>query len=269
MMFLSELLKTKRYSILFLIILFPVFITTSFFISYYNLTLEEFQENIFSGGDNNPWYYYYKLPLFILTYSLPLITSVMTFVIKSIEDKANGWKDLFSLPQPILKLHLTKFLVISFYLLLYHAITLALILVSVFVLSLVKPEFDFNNYPSYFGFLFSLFFNYFLISLAIGSLTYCAIIFIKRNVVSLLLSIFVPLIAIFITTPFNLYTSAATIQSRSMGLRTQYILNNGSAAGFELYVSVDFSIYLYLIGWMVFSWLLIYFQSKRPIISYY
>lgn len=269
MMFLSELLKTKRYSILFLIVLFPVFIITSFFISFYNLTLEEFQENIFSGRDNNPWYYYYRLPLFILTFSLPLVTSVMTFVIKSIEDKANGWKDLFSLPQPIIQLHLTKFLVISSYLLLYHAITLALLLISVYTLSFLKPEFDFNGYPSYVGFLFSLFLNYFFISLAISSLTYCVIIFIKRNVVSLLLSIFVPLIAIFITTPFNLYTSAASIESRSMGLRTQYILNHDSAVGFELEVSADITIYLALTGWVVFSWLLIYFQSKRPIIKYY
>ena len=269
MMFLSELLKTKRYSILFLLVLFPVFIIASFFISFYNLTLDEFYESIRPGHDNNPWYYYYTFPLFILPLSVPLITSVVTYIIKNIEDKANGWKGLFSLPQPVIQLHLTKFLVIAFYLLLYHAITLALLLISVYVLSFLKPEFDFHAYPSYVVFLVSLFLNYFFISLAIGSLTYCVIIFIKRNVISLLLSIFVPLIAIFMTTPFNLYTNASTITAMVEGLRFQYVFNNGSALGYELDVSADFSIYLYLLGWIVFSWLLIYFQSKRPIIKYY
>lgn len=267
MMFLSELLKTKRYSILFLIILFPVFIITSFFISFYNLTLDEFHDFIRPGQDHNPWYYYYNLPLSILALSLPLITSVVTYIIKSIEDKANGWKDLFSLPQPIIQLHLTKFLVISLYLLVYHAITLALLLMAVYTLSFLKTDFNFNDYPSYVGFLCSLFLNYFFVSVAISSLTYCVIIFIKRNVVSLLLCIFIPLIGMFYTSSFNLYSNTNTITSMAKGLRTEYIFNNGSALGFELQVPTDFLVYL--LGWVVLSWVLIYLQSKRPVIKYY
>jgi lantibiotic transport system permease protein len=267
MMLLSELLKTKRYSILFFIILFPIFINILFFTSFYNLTLDEFHELIRPGQDNNPWYYYYNLPLFILALSLPIITSVITFIIKSIEDKANGWKALFTLPKPIIQIHLSKFFVISLYLLLYHAITLAIVIISVYTLSYIKPDFDFYSYPSYFGFLLSLFLNYFFVSIAISSLTYCVIIFIKRSVVSLLLSIFVPIIGMFFTSPFNLYTIANTITSSSKGLRTQYILNHGSSLGFEL--NVPAGINIYLLGWIVLAWLFIHAQTKRPVINYH
>jgi len=266
MMFLSELLKTKRNAFLYLVILFPIFIVALFFISFYRLTLEEFYKNIMPGNDNNPWYYYYNLLLFILAIALPLVSSLITFIIKDIEDKANGWKVIFALPKAVLRIHFIKFLVISFYLFLYHAITLILTLISVYILSILKPEFNFNSYPSYVVFLVGLFVKYFLISLAIGSLTYCIIIFIRKNVVSLLLSIFLPLIGMFFTSSFNIYSNVISIISIPKQIRTRYILDYGSAHGLELTVPSDYD--LYILAWVVFSWLLIYFQSKKPVINY-
>lgn len=266
MIFLSELLKTKGYSSLHFVWILPLFIMTMFFISFYKLSLEDFLNNIGPGQDKNPWYYFYTMPLFTLSLLLPLVASLTAFMIKNIEDRANGWKSLFTLPFPIFKIYQFKFLVITLFLFLYNFFTLLFIIVSVNILSILKPEFDFDKYPSYSSYLVALFFLYFFVSLSIASFTYLYAIFFKRTIVSLLLSIFLPLLGIFFTYSFNLYSLASSISRHSKFPRIRYINLHGSAEGFNLRVSHDLDIYIFL--WIAFCWLLIWFLSKKPTIYF-
>jgi hypothetical protein len=266
MMFLSELLKTKGYSSLHFVWILPLLLVTMFSINFYNLTLQEFHDNIWPGNDENPWYYYYNIPLLIITFLLPLVTSLTTFIIKNMEDKANGWKSLFALPYPIFKIYQFKFLVITLFLFLYNFFTLLFIIVSANILSVLKPEFEFDKYPSYTGYLIGLFSLYFLVSLAIGSLTYLYSLYIKKVIVSLLISIFLPLIAQFFTSSFNLFSLASMITRLPRILRIKYINLHGSADGFTLQISHELDIYILL--WIAFCWLLIWFLSKKPTIYF-
>lgn len=264
---LSELLKTKRSSFFLIIILLQCLLVTIFFIDFFSLTIDEFYSKLWRYDDKNPCFYYYKTNLYVMPIMLPIIASVITFSVKNIEDKANGWKSIFTLPRSVFKIHLDKFFVVSIYLFSYVFLSFCLLMVSAFVLSILKPDFNFGAFPFYFDLILILGFKYLVSALAVGSFTYCFLIFFRRVITGLLSSIFFPLIGVFIEYSFNLYNSSFTQTFVLLRLRSDSIRENGSAERFDF--SYDFYSELLLIIWILFSWSLIYFQSKRPKISYY
>lgn len=265
----SEFIKTKRSSSLVLIISFPIILIGIFFFSFFFQSKSEYYLKLSPGEDGNPWFNYYKNFIYVFAITLPIISSIITFIVKNIEDKANGWKSLLSLPLPFSIIYLIKFSVIIGYLFAYHLLSIALLLGSAKILSVIKPDFDFALFPSYIDFVFIIFVKLLLASFAIGSLTYCFLIYFKRTTTGLLLSIFLPLFGVFVEYWYNVYSIpfmdvSDPIRARSMYIRTY---GNGNALGFDF--SFSFYAQWIVLIWIIFSWVLIYFQAKRANINYH
>jgi hypothetical protein len=266
-LFISELLKTKRSPFLLLIIALPLILNGVFFINFFALTPEEFDHKLLPGDDRNPWFGYYKSFLFLSSIIFPLVISVLTYVVKNIEDRAKGWRSLLTLPKPIITLYAAKFFVILFYCLIYLVLSLGLLLLSAEVLSFLKPDFHFGSYPRYVGLIGNLFLYYLLIAVAISSLTYALVICLARTMAGLLLSVFIPFLFVLIEFPFNPYSQAFTQTVLPIALRSSHIRTFGNADTFQFSLSLTTACW-YLLGWILLAWWLLYMKSKRPAIDY-
>lgn len=263
----SELLKTKRSPFLLVVVFLPLLFNFLSFIDFYFTSAEEFRENLLPGDDLNPWFSYDRKFLLLFSISLPLVVSVLTFVIKNIEDKANGWRSLFILPYPIFRLYLAKYAIVVFYCLTYLVMSLGLLLVGSEILSFLKPDFHFSMYPRYLDLTGWLFVEFVWISMVISSVTYACVIYLKRTMAGLLLSIFLPFFLVFLEFSFNPYSQAFTRTQLPMALRSSHIRTLGNADGFVFSFSF-YPAYWYLLGWVLLAWLLLYVKSKRPAIDY-
>jgi len=162
------------------------------FFSFLNRSHQDFVYRNSIEQNPNPWYAYYSGYLFLLVFLLPVIASISTFIIKSVEDKADGWKRVYILPYRKEVIHLNKLLVIWSYVSLFVIVTFLILILSGLLLCRLKPDFQFSSHFNYHQILFIVFLKFELSVLSITAFSYAYMVLIKRTVVSLLLSIFLP-----------------------------------------------------------------------------
>jgi hypothetical protein len=201
----AELLKLKGIR---LILSYIVLIVGSISIVFFYFLNQDYEEFILRNSleeNPNPWYSYYASYLFLLVFVLPIIASISTFLIKSIEDKADAWKRIYILPYRKDAIHLNKLLIIWLYISIYMIGTFLILILSATLLSKLKPDFHFSSHSNYNQILLVLFFKFELSILAITAFCYAYMLLIGRVLISLLLSIFLPLFCLFFE---NQYSSA-------------------------------------------------------------
>jgi len=260
----AEFLKTKRIPILGLYCALMLGSIGMVFTFFYFKTLEEFLNEIHHEENPNPWYaYYFQRYLFLWTVFLPLIVSIATYVVKNIEDKSDAWKRVFVLPYNRTIIHVSKLSVIWIYTTLYVLVSFIFLFLSGIALSKLKPDFNFSAHHTYHEFLLIFCFKFEIAALSITTFSYAYLILIRRTVVSLLLTIFLPFVSLLFKSPY----SSPIHQRISFGIkRAEMIINSYPYE--TLQVQVIASPDIVCIGTIVLSFVAIVWASKRPIINY-
>lgn len=229
------------------------------------MSLSDYNRIVAYNPAPNPWYlYYFGTGMLIYILVLPLAVSIMPYVVKTVEDKADAWKRTLIIPYPIFGIHLSKVMVIWMYASLFVGLTLIGFIVSGLLLSYLKPEFNFAAYPTYHKFLIILFFKSELAALSIVTFGYSYMLFVKKTLTSLLLTIFLPLVCLLILPP---YSSAGTQyflfrRERHMMLgREGYTYN-------DLHLDLINSMDAICIGVIFFSLIIIMIKSTKSTIDY-
>jgi hypothetical protein len=262
-LFKAELLKTKKMPILWFYAALIIVSIGTFFLFFYFLTFEEFSSVRFEENPN-PWYaYYFSRYLFLWVFLLPLIVSITTYIIKNIEDKADAWKRLFVLPYDRAIIHVSKLSLILLYTTSYVLITFLILVLSGISLSELKPDFDFQAHQTYHEFLPVFWLKFEISVIAITTFSYAYMILVKRTVVSLLLSIFLPFVGLFFTSQ---YSSPLYQLHTFHGMRAEMVINSKSYDTLHLNVIGSHDILCLII--IVLSFIAIILASKRPIINY-
>ncbi len=262
-LFRAELYKTKRMPFLaFYTALIAVSVGV-FFLLFYIKPVEEFLKEGM-GKEPNPWNaFYFRRYLFLFVIFLPLIASITTYVVKNIEDKSDAWKRVYVLPVSNVIIHLSKLSVIWLFITLYVGITILLLIAAGVSLDKLKPDFSFSEHPSLHKFLFVFLLKFEIAAIAITTLSYAYMILIKRTVVSLLLSIFLPFVGLFFISPY----SSPLYQLHSFNISVSEMLIN-SYSYEMLHLQVITSHDFLCMGATVISFAIIVWASKRPIIYY-
>ncbi len=260
----AELLKTKKLSIVVFHITIALISISALFFFFYNQTYEEFQNNNRLEIKPNPWFIFYRSYLFLFVIFLPLIASVTTYIIKSIEDRADAWKRLFVLPYNKLLIHLAKLCVIIFYLTLYLLLTVMLLLISSTLLSGLKPDFQFSHFNNYRSTLIVFFIKFEIAIIAITAFTYAYLIIIKKTIITLLMSIFLALIGLTITSHYSASLDQFNIYIR----KRQHLLLNNIPGYDDLSIKLFASQDIFCLVIVFISLIAIYIKSKKPIINF-
>lgn len=260
----AEFLKTKKIPILGLYSILVVGSIAIFFIFFYNKTFKEFVNEHLMEANPNPWYaYYFKRYLLLSVFFLPLIISVTTYIIKNIEDKADAWKRLFVLPYSREIIHLSKLSVIWLYTTLYVVMTFSFLMLSGILLSKLKPDFNFSAHHTYHEFLFIFCLKFEVAVVSIATFSYAYMIWVKRTVVSLLLSIFLPFVGLIFPSPY----SSPLYQTHTFNRSVHEMLIN-SQSHETLHLKVIGSHDFLCIAIMVLSFVAIVWASKNPVVNY-
>ncbi len=261
----AELLKTRNIPILMLMALFVAGVILIGFSHF--LSLSEADYNTMAAYDlqPNPWYFYYfGTGLLVYTLILPLALSILPFVIKSVEDKADAWKRTLILPAPIYSIHLSKLAVICFYASLFVGVSLVGLMLSGLLLSKLRPEFNFHEYPTYHKFLTILFFKFELAALAIVTGGYAYMLFIKKTLVSLLLTVLLPLLCFLLLPPYN---SAPTQLFLFKMERSRILIRDGNVFT-DLHLNLITTTDAICIGIIAAALIVVFYKSTRPMVDY-
>lgn len=260
----AELIKTKNIPILIILALFVVGVILIGFFHFLSLSLADYNRLASYDLEPNPWYFYYfGMGLLIYSILLPLALSILPFVIKNVEDKADAWKRTLILPTSIYKIHLSKLTVICFYASMFVGVTLGGLMLSGLLLSKLRPDFNFSQHPTYHQFLLLIFLKFELSALAIVVFGYAYLLFIKKTLVSLLLTVLLPLLCLLIIPPYN---SAPTQLFLFKMERNKVLIREGNVFT-DLHLTIT-STDVTCIGIIVVALGVIFYKSTRPIIDY-
>ncbi len=259
----AEIVKTSGLPILKLLALFLTGMIGLMFWHYCTLSLVDYNRAASYDPAPNPWYFYYfGFNMLVYTLVFPIALSVIPFVVKNVEDKADAWKRTLTLPGSLFSIQLSKLAVIWFYASMFVAITLVGYILSGIVLSMLRPEFGFSESPTYHKFLIILFFKFEWAALAIVTIGYTYMLFIRKTLVSLLLSIFVPIVG-FIIPPYNVAVAQDMVFKR---IRYQTFKEGG---GYEdLHFGLFGSSEAICLGIIIVALFVILYKSTRPIVDY-
>lgn len=260
----AEFLKTKKIPLLVFLIILGLGSIGAFFFVFLGKPFDTFLQQNPSEENPNPWFsYYFNNYLLLFVIVLPFIVSITTYVVKNIEDRSDTWKRLFVLPYKRELLHLSKLCVVWFYSTFYVLITILLLLLSGIVLSKLKPDFNFADFPNYQKFLWIFLVKFELATVAITTFSYAYMVIIKRTVVSLLLSIFLPLVGLFFPSP---YSSALHQFFDFSGKRFQMVINSEAYETLHLSLISQYDVVCSVVT--VASLAVVVWASKKPIINY-
>lgn len=260
----AEFLKTKRTSIFIFHLSLAIVSVGSLFIYFFFKTRQELLNEKLFEANPNPWFIYYGNYLFLFVIFLPVIISVTAFLVKNIEDRADGWKRLYVLPYGVETLHMAKLLIIITYVTIYLLATYFLLSLSSFILAEFKSDFEFYRFNPLTYNIFIFFVKFEIAAVSIITSSYALFISLKRNTASLLFSIFLPFFGLTFTSqyssPFNQWTSYTS-------KRTHMIIN--SIQGYDdLKIALVDKYDIINLLVLIISLCIIVYASKKPIISY-
>lgn len=261
----AEFLKTKR------IPLFAFYLVISFgsigflFMNFYLKPYEVFlREHNYFEHNPNPWFHFFSNYFYLLAIVLPIIASITTYIIKSIEDKADAWKRLLVLPYDKSIIHFSKLFLIYLYLTFFLFSIYFLLEISSLALSQLKPDFHFFDFNTYHKTLIIFFLKFELAAISIATISYGYMIVIKRAMISLLLSIFLPFLGLTFTSNYNSLLS----QWWSFRAKRSFMIMN-NIAGYDA-IRVDLiSSYDILSAFILgVSIIFISWASAKPVINF-
>ena|GEM_PF-5503731 len=240
---------------------------------FYSLTYAAFLEAAYPPEDQNPWYAFYFGSgfMFLLAFLLPLVLSLVVFFFKNIEDKADGWKRLFLLPFSRFTLHVNKLSAIWVCSVAFIAILFLLFFVSGVLLSWFKPDFKFDQYPSYHYFLLCFGAKYCGFSLTLVNLCYLVLITVRRYALSLATVVLLPLIGPLMTdSKFNPFSYFINSLHDFLRARARYMSLHEFDAKREVYFSYPmFTLYDVInLLFVALTMTALYLISKRHSILY-
>jgi len=165
--------------------------------------------------DTNPWRRYFVggmaiYVLFVMAPFLILLTGAITYI----EEKANGWKFMYTLDISRTQTYLSKLAVVVFLVLLASLILGLLIFVSGYVLGFVLPEYEFSYYTPDISYLLEVIVRAMLSCLGAIGLQYMISIMTNNVILSLGIGIFgyiVGFILAFSDTSMVLYNPYALV----------------------------------------------------------
>jgi hypothetical protein len=188
---------------------------------------------------------------------LPMLVIFQTYSVNNIEHKSDMWKSLFSLPLPKWSMYSSKWV----YAVLLNALCLSLfatfVLASGHLMSLLKPEFKFDEY-AFSGILLKIHVKLFLASLGILSIQFLLSLlwedFLKPMGIGFLLTVF----GIICSNLGWKYTFTIPYAHPMIALKS--ILNQASTKEItfdlftkEVYISIAISIVTFIAGYYVIS----------------
>lgn len=166
-LFRSELIKLKRSPAWYLLALCTLLTATGVFMGH---LLDAHQV---VKIDVDPWERYFDatLAIFNLFIVVPYTVMLVSALI-FIEQRANAWKYLYTLPHQRGQFYLTKWLTIVFLYLCSIAILMLGVVLSAYLLNVLRPEYEFAYYQPDIGYLLSEMQHFFLASLGLISWQY-------------------------------------------------------------------------------------------------
>ncbi len=139
--FLTEITKQKKTLALWGTILAPLFVVTVNFLIYFS------HPELLMKQDTNPWLKISGNAINIYTIlMLPLLITLIAFIVNNVEHKANGWKHLFALPVSRTNIYISKFLVAAGMVFLSLILFDMFLILSVKLLAAVHPEINFEKF---------------------------------------------------------------------------------------------------------------------------
>ncbi len=190
-----EFQKLKSTAVLYLIFFGILLISIFAFFPYY------FDVYALAALDVNPWEDFYQAASAI--YAIFLICPFLIFLISTmifVEQKANYWKVLYTLPVQRGALYLSKLLAI----LLLHVLNVILLFIALYfvaqVLNFLLPEFEFNYHSPPLKNIFQSIGHIFLASLGVLGIQYFLALYFKHYLIALGFGLFGFVLALILIT---------------------------------------------------------------------
>lgn len=268
-LFKAELLKTKNSkNLMSLSLVVLIWLSISFY-SFYTLDLNDFLQSRYPVEDKNPWYaYFFEQTIFFFAMLLPLINFMIVLSIKIIEDKADGWKRMFALPNTIFSLYISKLAVIWLYCSGFVFSFFFLYYLSGILLSILKPDFLFLEYEKYDFYLFLFAIKSIYASLFLSCLAFVLTLLIKKFSISLVTSVLIPVLGflLFDRSIMNPFTYVFREHTSFWVSRKDYFDLHKTFEGFTYnYLTKGDFLGLFLMALLL---VIIFLLSKKPIIKY-
>lgn len=138
---LIEITKQKKTLALWGAILAPLFVVFVNFLIFYS------HPELLSKQETNPWLKLAGNALNIYTIlMLPLLITLVAFIVNNVEHKSYGWKHLFALPVSRTNVYLSKIVVTAAMILLSLLLFDVFIILSGKVLAKIHPEINFQSF---------------------------------------------------------------------------------------------------------------------------
>lgn len=184
-LFRSEIIKFKRSPVWYLLALCTLLTATGVFMGHLLDAHNVVKLNV------DPWERYFDATLaifnlFIVVPYTVLLVSALIFI----EQRANAWKYLYTLPYQRGQFYITKWLTMVFLYLCSIAILMCGVVLSAYLLNTFRPEYEFNYYQPDVGYLLSEMRHFFLASLGLISWQYWLSLRFKNILVPLGIGVF-------------------------------------------------------------------------------
>ena len=166
-LFQAELIKLKRSAVWYLLALGVLLTAAGIFVGHLLDAHNMVRINI------DPWERYFRAALaifnlFIVVPYTVLLVSAVVFV----EQRANAWKYLYSLPHRRGQFFLTKWLLVGVLYILSIFLLLGGVILSGYILEIFRPEYEFTYYQPKIGYLLQEMGHFFLASLGLIGFQY-------------------------------------------------------------------------------------------------
>jgi len=137
----TEITKQKKTLALWGTILAPLFVVFVNFVIFFS------HPELLAKQDTNPWLKIAGNAINIYTIlMLPLLITLVAFIVNNVEHKANGWKHLFALPVSRTTVYTSKVIITVAMVFLSLIIFDVFIILSGKLLSVLNPEINFGNF---------------------------------------------------------------------------------------------------------------------------
>lgn len=253
----AEFYKSLKFKGFWVVLILVFLLVTFKVVSLLVLDLNKFN-NLFNRSiDTNKWIFYYNYLLLIVSWLMPFMIGLLVSVGKYMEVKANGWKQLNSLPFSITYIHVAKITVLFIFMLLLLVIIVVIVIFSAEFVAIFRPDFGFNEFDRQHNYIFKLFFHWMLYAVAISLLYYILSILINNFSLFISLVILLPVFfIIFLPGYLNLFFYFFT--KKAQIVKGEYVFNMRSKTLYWLTFDRMNLIYI-----LIFSLALL--KSKRRI----
>jgi len=137
-----------------------------------NFGIFYFKGHFLIKPESNSWVRYASMSWQTATMLLPLFVVLLTSLVVSVEDRAQGWKHVFALPVGRWPVWLSKLLIMTGLNLLAQALFVALLLAAGYLLQALRPELHFARFTPPFAVLGTLLVRTYVASLGILGVQY-------------------------------------------------------------------------------------------------